>query len=129
LRTPFPGIHGLVVSRRELRLLLVAAAAMLVAVGIVHVVRAVGPAGRVKVAGGEDVLPPPQRLDINTAQSHDLQMLPGIGPSTAGAIVEYRREHGPFESLEALKNVHGIGPATLEGLRPHAMCAPAGERR
>jgi competence protein ComEA len=102
---------------------------MLTAVGIVHMVRAIGPAGRVEVAGGEDVLPPPQRLDINTAQSHDLQMLPGVGPSTARAIVEHRRTHGTFESIEALQDVRGIGPATLEGIRPHAMCAPVRERR
>ena len=124
MKTPFPTIHGLTVSRRELRLLLVAGMVMLAAVGIVHVVRAIGPTGRVDVPGGGDVLPPPQRLNINTAQSHDLEMLPGIGPSTAQAIVEYRRIHGPFESLEALKDVHNIGPVTLERIRPHAMCAP-----
>jgi len=123
VKTPFPTIHGLTVSRRELRLLLVAGMVMLGAVGIVHAVRAIGPAGRVEVPGGAGVLPPPQRLNVNTAQSHELEMLPGIGPSTARAIVEYRRAHGPFESLDALKAVHNIGPATLESIRPHAMCA------
>ena len=45
--------------------------------------------------------------------------LPGVGPSLASAIVEYRRQHGPFRSVDDLEQVPGVGPAKLAALRPH----------
>lgn len=42
--------------------------------------------------------------------------LPGIGPSKAQAIISYREENGPFESIDELKNVSGIGDKTFEKL-------------
>ncbi len=54
---------------------------------------------------------------INTATVDELVALPGIGPVKAAAIVEHRDREGPFESLEALVEVRGIGPATLESIR------------
>ena len=56
-------------------------------------------------------------VDINTADSAALQKLPGIGPALAERILSYREEHGPFQSVEELLKVSGIGEATLEGLR------------
>lgn len=57
------------------------------------------------------------RVDINTATLEELDTLPQIGPSLAQAIVAYRESNGPFETVEELLLVKGIGPATLEKLR------------
>ena len=52
--------------------------------------------------------------------SHDaLVTLPGIGPATAQAIIDYREEHGVFSSIEAVMNVAGIGAKTLEAIAPY----------
>jgi len=53
------------------------------------------------------------RLDINQADVALLETLPKIGPVTAQRIVEYRALHGPFQSVEQIQDVKGIGPATL----------------
>jgi competence ComEA-like helix-hairpin-helix protein len=58
-------------------------------------------------------------VNVNTADAAELAQLPGLGPATARRIVEHRRGHGPFASLDALLDVPGIGPATLAGMRPH----------
>lgn len=55
-------------------------------------------------------------ININTASSAQLETLPGIGPKTAGKIMQYR-ESTPFRSVEELDEVHGIGPAKLEAVR------------
>jgi competence protein ComEA len=54
------------------------------------------------------------RLNINTADEVQLEQLPGVGPSLAANIVEYREAHGWFQELEELLEVSGIGPAKLE---------------
>ena len=59
-------------------------------------------------------------IDVNAATAAQLQALPGIGPSLAGAIVAYRTKHGPFSSLDELEEVPGIGPAKVSQLRSHA---------
>lgn len=56
-------------------------------------------------------------LDLNQATVDELDTLPGIGPTIAGAIVRYRDEHGPFRSVEQLLDVPGIGEAKLAQLR------------
>jgi len=66
----------------------------------------------------ERVAAEPVRIDINRADRGELMMLPGIGPSLADRILDYRDAHGPFEGLAELRKVSGIGPATLEKLRP-----------
>ncbi len=55
-------------------------------------------------------------LDINVATEEELQTLPGIGPSKARAIVEYRKVQ-PFKQAEEIMNVPGIGPKTFEKLK------------
>ena len=57
-------------------------------------------------------------LNVNTASSSELQALPGIGPKKADAIVTFRTANGPFRQVEDLVQVKGIGPKTLDKLRP-----------
>ncbi len=60
-----------------------------------------------------------RKVNINTANLKTLIQLPRIGPKTAQAIIDYRQQHGPFQKIEELDNVKGIGPKTLEKLRPY----------
>lgn len=60
---------------------------------------------------------PPARIRVNTASAEALTALPGIGPARAAAIVETRRRDGPFQRVEDLQRVPGIGPQTVERLR------------
>ena len=57
------------------------------------------------------------RVNINTATVTDLDTLPGIGPTTAQAIVDYRLQHGPFQIIQDIRKVEGIGPATFENIQ------------
>lgn len=70
----------------------------------------------VVVAGAAGVSPAGP-LNINTATAEQLDALPGIGPSTAAAIVAWRTQHGRFKTVDDLLNVRGIGPAKLDALR------------
>jgi competence ComEA-like helix-hairpin-helix protein len=63
-----------------------------------------------------------QRIDVNAADADTLQLLPGIGPNLARRIVEHRQSAGPFATVNALQDVKGIGPKTVERLRPHVTC-------
>lgn len=56
-------------------------------------------------------------LDLNSATADQLDELPRIGPATAAKIVDFRRIHGPFRSVDQLLDVPGIGEATLAGIR------------
>jgi competence protein ComEA len=58
-------------------------------------------------------------VSINSGDQVALEAIPGIGPVKAAAIISYREESGPFASIEQLLEVSGIGPATLESLRPY----------
>lgn len=57
-------------------------------------------------------------VSINAADSSELQRLPGVGPSTAQKIIEYRGQIGRFTTVEQLMDVKGIGPKKLERMRP-----------
>lgn len=57
-------------------------------------------------------------VDINTASVADLDALPGIGQSFAERIIEYRTENGPFQAIEDLQKVKGIGPALFAKIAP-----------
>jgi len=56
-------------------------------------------------------------ISLGTATVEQLDEIEGIGPVTAGAIVEFRDEHGGLSSIEQLDQVSGIGPATMDALR------------
>jgi competence protein ComEA len=56
-------------------------------------------------------------ININTADEKQLDMLPGIGPSIARAIIEYQMSNGPFKKIEDLKNVPRIGDALFEKIK------------
>ncbi|GIX08153.1 MAG: hypothetical protein KatS3mg115_2556 [Candidatus Poribacteria bacterium] len=64
-------------------------------------------------------LKPGEKIDVDRAPAEELMRLPRIGPAMAARIVADREAKGPFGSLEALGRVSGIGPATLDALRPH----------
>ena len=59
------------------------------------------------------------RVNINTATVTELETLPGIGPTAAQSIVDYRLENGPFQAVEDIQNVPGIGPATFNGIKDY----------
>lgn len=83
--------------------------------------------GRGKVKAGDRKPPPAGIVDLNKAGEKQLNALPGVGPSTARAIVAWRASNGPFAAPEELLNVKGIGPKKFEALRPWVKAA--GPRR
>jgi len=58
-------------------------------------------------------------IDVNVAGTAELESVPGIGPTRAAAIVADRERVGPFADVDALERVKGIGPATVESIRPY----------
>ncbi|HEU4725149.1 MAG TPA: helix-hairpin-helix domain-containing protein [Candidatus Eisenbacteria bacterium] len=68
--------------------------------------------------------PAPGRLDPDRATAAEWERLPGIGPALAARIVADRTSHGPFGTPSGLLRVRGIGPRTLERLRPFLRAAP-----
>jgi competence protein ComEA len=59
-----------------------------------------------------------ERLNINSATQKVLETLPGIGPTYARRIIEYREENNGFSSIEELKKIKGIAEKRLEKLKP-----------
>jgi competence protein ComEA len=59
-------------------------------------------------------------VNLNDADETALETLPGVGPATAKAIIDYRTQHGRFRSVDDLLNVRGIGPSKLSQIKPHA---------
>lgn len=58
-------------------------------------------------------------ININTANAAELTFLPGIGEAKAKKIIDYRNSHGPFKTIEEIKNVSGIGESTFENIKPY----------
>ena len=67
----------------------------------------------------DEALAKARRIDVNTADAAAWERLPGIGPSLARRIVDYRSAHGRFVAVEELSQVPGIGPRTLDALREY----------
>ncbi len=57
------------------------------------------------------------KVNINTADAAALQTIPGIGPSKADRIIEYRESEGKFNEIDDIKNISGIGNKTFESIK------------
>ena len=66
------------------------------------------------------------RVDVNSADWPELAQLPGVGETLARRIVESRETDGPFLDHEDLKRIRGIGPKTVEQIRPYLLPIPDG---
>ena len=88
---------------------------------------AAGPPAPLEVAApAEDEAP--YRVDVNGADWPELSLVPGLGGILSRRIVEYRRTHGPYRSLDQLQAVGGIGRIRLEQVRPYLTLASTGSR-
>ena len=63
--------------------------------------------------------PPLKPININTANSDELQQVPGIGPATADKILQMRKSYGAFKSVDDLLSIRGIGKKRLEKMRKY----------
>jgi competence ComEA-like helix-hairpin-helix protein len=63
--------------------------------------------------------PPAAPVNLNTATSEELQLVPGIGPVTAEKILQMRKSYRPFKSVDDLLAIHGLGPKRLEKMRKY----------
>jgi len=69
------------------------------------------------LTGAATAAPTTDLLNINTATATELEALPGIGPTLAQRIVDYRTQHGPLQSIEDIMNVIGIGPSIFDQIQ------------
>jgi competence ComEA-like helix-hairpin-helix protein len=63
--------------------------------------------------------PPLKPININTANSEELQQVPGIGPATAEKILQMRKSYGAFKSVDDLLSIKGLGKKRLEKMRKY----------
>jgi comEA protein len=63
--------------------------------------------------------PPLKPININTANSEELQQVPGIGPATAEKILQMRKSYGPFKSVDDLLAIKGLGRKRLDKMRKY----------
>ena len=110
------------VRREHLWLLWGVAAALLVSVMLRWGWRAGWWTAEAKVVAGP---PREYRIDLNQAEEAELALLPGIGEVKAARIVAYRKEHGPFRSVEDLLAVEGVSQSLLSRLLPYVRLGPA----
>ena len=68
---------------------------------------------------GANKKPPLKPININTANSDELQQVPGIGPATAEKILQMRKSYGAFKSVDDLLSIKGLGKKRLEKMRKY----------
>jgi competence ComEA-like helix-hairpin-helix protein len=67
---------------------------------------------------------PAHSVDLNSATAGQSQQVPGIGPGTAKAMVNFRKKSGPFQKVEDLLAIQGISKARFEKMRPYLTIGP-----
>ena len=72
--------------------------------------------------------PPAHPLELNSATVEQLQQVPGIGPRTAAAIVNFREKSGPFRRIEDLLAIKGITQPKLDKMRPYLAVTPSQQK-
>lgn len=75
------------------------------------------PGGMIASGGTANSAQPAGKVNINSASKEEIDRLPGIGPTLAGRIVEYRQANGPFQNASDLKKVRGISESKLNQLK------------
>src|SRR5215470_4809631 len=71
------------------------------------------------ITAGTTKKPPLKPVNINTANSEQLQQVPGIGPATAQKILQMRKSYGPFKSVDDLLAIRGLGQKRLDKMRKY----------
>jgi competence protein ComEA len=77
------------------------------------------------LAGTAESSQPSEVVNINTASSEELQLLPRVGPALAGRIIEFREANGPFQTVDEILAVKGIGESSFEKLKPYIVTSGA----
>ncbi len=77
------------------------------------------------LAGTAESSQPSEVVNINTASSEELQLLPRVGPALAGRIIEFREANGPFQTVDEILAVKGIGESSFEKLKPFIVTSGA----
>jgi competence protein ComEA len=116
------------------KVMMVALAVMLAASGVVWLTPRTANAGPKVLPAAKAVQPAPEeksagggqgkkavtgKLNLNTATADQLMLLPGVGPSKAERVVDWRGKHGPFKRVADLRKVKGFGYKTLKKLEPN----------
>jgi len=73
-------------------------------------------------------IPPAHPVDLNTATVKELEQLPGVGPTTAKAIVEFRTKSGRFRRVNDLLVIRGVSEAKLTKMRPYITIGPPAKK-
>ena len=72
----------------------------------------------IAIVGTAESSQPSGVVNINTASTGELELLPRVGPALAGRIIEFREANGPFQTVDEILAVKGIGESSFEKLKP-----------
>jgi competence protein ComEA len=117
---------GLLFARRDQPYLVLVLMACMVGMGVFYWRHAAETGGLIDI----DQLPSRTaqfQVDLNTADWGEIVNLPGVGPSLASQIVDYRQAEGSFSAVEDVQLIHGIGPKKFAKMLP--FLAPLGDER